>query len=52
MRATTRSLPMRLGPFFLTECIGIGGMAAVYHAKRRGRSGFGTAAGAKKYWEA
>jgi serine/threonine protein kinase len=35
---------MRLGPFLLTECIGIGGMAAVYHARRRGSSGFETAA--------
>jgi serine/threonine protein kinase len=40
----TRSLPMRLGPYLLTECIGIGGMAAVYHARRRGVSGFETAA--------
>jgi len=35
---------MRLGPYLLTECIGIGGMAAVYHARRRGSSGFETAA--------
>jgi serine/threonine protein kinase len=38
-----RNLPMRLGPYLLTECIGIGGMASVYRGKRRGNSGFETA---------
>lgn len=38
-----RTLPMRLGPYLLTECIGVGGMAAVYKGKRRGTSGFETA---------
>jgi len=38
-----RTLPMRLGPYLLTECIGAGGMAAVYRARRRGASGFETA---------
>ena len=42
MRAA-RSLPMRLGPYLLTECIGMGGMAAVYRGRRRGASGFETA---------
>src|SRR2546423_7269238 len=37
-----RTMPMRLGPYLLTECIGIGGMAAVYRARRRGTSGFET----------
>ncbi|HEX6836886.1 MAG TPA: serine/threonine-protein kinase [Polyangia bacterium] len=35
---------MRLGPYLLTECIATGGMAAVYHARRRGVSGFETSA--------
>ncbi len=39
-----RTLPMRLGPYLLTECIGVGGMAAVYRARRRGVSGFETCA--------
>ena len=38
-----RTMPMRLGPYLLTETIGAGGMAVVYRAKRRGNSGFETA---------
>ena len=38
-----RTMPMRLGPYLLTECIGTGGMAAVYRGKRRGTAGFETA---------
>jgi serine/threonine protein kinase len=37
-----RTMPMRLGPYLLTECIGTGGMAAVYRGKRRGTAGFET----------
>src|SRR5262249_31794938 len=43
MRAA-RTLPLRLGPYLLTDLIGVGGMAAVYRSRRRGNSGFETAA--------
>jgi serine/threonine-protein kinase len=33
-------MPMHFGPYELTECIGHGGMAAVYKGKRRGCAGF------------
>jgi serine/threonine protein kinase len=36
------TMPMRLGPYLLTECIGVGGMAAVYRGKRRSTAGFET----------
>ena len=32
--------PIRVGPYTLTECIGQGGMAVVYKAKRQGPAGF------------
>ena len=35
-------MPMRFGPYLLRECIGAGGMAAVYKGRRRDPSGFET----------
>ena len=32
----------RLGPYLLLECLGKGGMAAVWRGKRRGKEGFET----------
>src|SRR5437762_13313480 len=41
MRSDAMSAPRaRFGAYLLTECIGQGGMAVVYRAKREGWSGF------------
>jgi hypothetical protein len=37
---TAEALPKPFGPYLLTECIGRGGTAVVYKAKRLGASGF------------
>jgi serine/threonine protein kinase len=39
-RRAAVQLPMRFGPYLLTDCLAVGGMAAVYKGKRHGSAGF------------